>query len=37
VATALEHGVARLVTENKGDFLRYGDLLEIVDLGASDR
>ena len=37
VATAVEHGVARLVTENKGDFLRYGDLLEIVDLGAADR
>lgn len=34
VATALEHGVARLVTENSSDFTRYGDLLEIVALGA---
>ncbi len=33
VATALGHGVAKLVTENRDDFLRYGDLLEIVDLG----
>lgn len=34
VATALAHGVAKLVTENTGDFLRYRDVLEILDLGA---
>jgi predicted nucleic acid-binding protein len=34
VATALEHGVARLVTENTGDFHRYSELLEVVALGA---
>jgi len=37
VATALEHGVAGLVTENTSDFVRSGDLLEIVDLRATSR
>lgn len=35
-ATALEHGVGRLVTENTGDFKRYADLLEIIDLRTTD-
>jgi predicted nucleic acid-binding protein len=34
VATALEHGVAKLLTGNTADFLRFGELLEIVALGA---
>ncbi len=34
VATALAYNVARLVTENTGDFRRFEALLEIVDLAA---
>lgn len=37
VATALAHGVSRLVTENTGDFRRFNGLLEIVGLDARDR
>ena len=33
VATALGHGVERILTENTDDFARFGDLVEIVALG----
>ncbi len=32
VATALAHGVERILTENKDDFMRFGDFVEIVAL-----
>ncbi len=34
VATALAHGVRRLVTANPGDFVRFGGEIEVLDLAA---
>lgn len=37
VATALEHGVSKLLTANVGDFTRFGAKIEVVDLGELPR
>ena len=36
VATMLTHGIPRLLTFNARDFRRFGDLIEIMALGASE-